>query len=435
MKDLFIADLLARDPQENSEVAMYGWVASVRKFKKISFFTLCDSTGKIEVLTDNTRLPRDFQAEQSVLVQGKIGAAEKYGNKRIAADSVTVVGTVDKALSPTPRSDFDAFDAKYTNYVQENKHLFIRNPKIMATVKAHEIVKSAVCKWFASRRFTEITAPILTPVLLYSEDTGIKVNVNRQEVFLTQCAAFYLESAVHAFERVYTIGPSFRGAESVSPRHLTEYWHVKAEVAFCSFEEMFSLVESLLTFVAEEVAPQSEAIVGALGIEPIWEEMHKTPFPRISYREAIRLCNENGIEAEFGRSLGGKAENFLTEYFRAPVWVTHNARSIEGFPYKVCAFDDALTYTADLIGSCGGGEILGIADKITDYDELQERLREKGKDKDENYAWYKELRRYGTVPHCGVGMGLERLVRWLFRLPHVREAIPFPRVMRRKMYP
>ncbi len=435
MKELFIKDVLHNQFIIGQTVELYGWVASVRVHKSHLFFDLEDSTGRIQVIVNTNIINVRIKPEQSIMVLGSLMLNSKSKKYEIVAKSVQIIGDVTLPLSPAPRSDFDIFDNRYTNYVQQNRHLFIRNSKVCAVLKARDYVKTAVCNWFKEKNFTEITAPILTGVLLYDNSTGIPVRVNNQDLFLTQCVAFYLESAVHAFERVYNIGPSFRGAESVSPRHLTEYWHVKAEIAFCPFEDMFSMVESLINSIVEEVMPLSHEIYKALEIKPIIKNIQKIPYPRISYCDAIKLCKSQGIDVAFGKSLGDRAEAFLTEYFDSPLWVTHNARSIEGFPYKICEFDDRLTYTADLIGNCGGGEILGIADKITDYNELSERLAEKGKSNETGYEWFKELRNYGTVPHCGIGMGLERLIKWIYKLSHVREAIPFPRSIGRKIYP
>ncbi|MBR2444420.1 MAG: hypothetical protein IKB27_03370 [Clostridia bacterium] len=435
MKEYYIKDLLNKGIGGSEVYTVYGWVNSIRRSKKHTFLDVCDSSGKIQIVASNDLVPENLKLEQSLMVEGLLRENRKKLRAEIEAHAIEIIGDVDKLLSPSPRSTFDIFDNKYVNYVQENRHLFIRNSKVMAALKARDLVKRAVHKWFYSQNFTEITAPILTPVLLYTEDTGISVNVNEQNLFLTQCVAFYLESAVHAFERVYNIGPSFRGAESISPRHLTEYWHVKAEIAFVTFEETFGIVEDLISSVARSVLDEGKELCSILGTKGAFEEALKVPFPRIRYDYAIRLCNENGIDVEFGKSLNSRAEAFLTEYFNSPVWVTHNPRTIEGFPYKICKDDNRLTYTADLIGSLGGGEILGIADKITDYDELTVRMEEKNKESNHGYDWFRELRNYGTVPHCGIGMGLERLIKWLFELPHVREAIPFPRSIGRKIYP
>ena len=433
MKKLYVQALA--DLDVGTSVTLLGWIANKRTSKRTVFLDVCDSTGCIQVVCDKNDTVSKIKPEQSVQVVGTISTNPITGSREVQLTSISIIGDVSRNLSPSPRSKFDAFDLSYTDLVQTNRHLYIRNPKVMAAMKARSLVLRAVHNWFRSNGYIEITAPIVTPVLLYSEDTGIAVNVNDQDLFLTQCVGFYLESAVHAFEKVYNIGPSFRGKESISKRHHTEYWHIKAEVAFCSFEEFFSVVESLVSSVVKEVEPYSEEIAQQLGTNGFCRDGLNTPFPRITYRDAIKLLNENGIPVEFGKSINDIAEDFLAEYFKSPVWITHNARSIEGFPYKIVEDENEVTYTADLIATNGFGEILGIADKITDVSELEIRLREKGKDIDPPYEWFKELRTYGTVPHCGLGMGVERLIRWLFQLPHVRDAMPFPRSMGRKIYP
>lgn len=261
--------------------------------------------------------------------------------------------------------------------------------------------------------------------------------VNNQDLFLTQCVGFYLESAVHGLEKVYNIGPSFRGKESVSKRHLTEYWHIKAEQAFCSFDEFFLVVEDLVSSITKEVMGFLECseITNVLGTGGFCSDAIKTPYPRITYTEAIELLKSNNYDVEFGKSINSAGEEFLSNYFKVPFWITYNARSIEGFPYKIDTDNIELTKTADLIATRGFGEILGIADKIESRGELEIRMKEKGKDLDLQYEWFKEIRDYGTIQHCGLGMGLERLVRWLFQLPHVREAVAFPRSMGREIYP
>lgn len=435
MKIIYISDVIARKDIEYN-VTLFGWISSKRVSKNYMFLDLVDSTGSIQIVCDTEQFnPSLYKAEQSVKVTGQICKNTSNNTIEVQASSLEVLGDVNKVLSPSPRSNFDAFDTKFTNYVQEYRHLFIRNPQVMAALKARHLVLGAVHNWFRKNGFIEITAPILTPVLLYDEDTGIPANVNGQDVFLTQCVGFYLESAVHAFEKVYNIGPSFRGKESISKRHLTEYWHIKAEMAFCPFDEFFTVIEDLISSIIAEVEPHSEEICKTLKTGGFCNDGLKPPFPRITYREAIELLSKNGYDVKFGQSINDIGEDFLADYFKSPVWITYNARNIEGFPYTIVENDPEVTYTADLIATNGFGEILGIADKIQNISELETRLKEKGKNTNPEYGWFKELREYGTVQHCGVGMGVERLIRWLFQLPHVREAMPFPRSMGRKIYP
>lgn len=430
MKEIYVKDLIK---WIDKDVELLGWIANIRKMKNVMFIDVMDSTGKIQIVYTN--INNSLKKEQSVSVIGKV--IKQNTHIEIMAKDIKVLGDVKINLNPSPRDDFDIFNTRYTDYVQRNRHLFIRNPKVMAAMKARALVMRAVHNWFDSNGFFEVTAPILTPVLLYDIDTGIPVNVNNQDLFLTQCVGFYLESAVHGLEKVYNIGPSFRGKESVSKRHLTEYWHIKAEQAFCSFDEFFLVVEDLVSSITKEVMGFLECseITNVLGTGGFCSDAIKTPYPRITYTEAIELLKSNNYDVEFGKSINSAGEEFLSNYFKVPFWITYNARSIEGFPYKIDTDNIELTKTADLIATRGFGEILGIADKIESRGELEIRMKEKGKDLDLQYEWFKEIRDYGTIQHCGLGMGLERLVRWLFQLPHVREAVAFPRSMGREIYP
>jgi len=433
MKELYIKDLKDRI---YTNVELFGWISSKREHKNNCFLDLVDSTGKVQVVCTKSD-GEHCKKEQSVRILGKV--VENKGSFEVIAESIEILGDVKLpfTLSPSPRDNFDIFADKYVDYVQKNRHLFVRNPRVIAALKARAIVMRAVHDWFDSKGFFEVTAPILTPVLLYDTETGIPVTVNDQDIFLTQCVGFYLEAAVHALEKVYNIGPSFRGAESISKRHLTEYWHIKAEQAFCSFDEFFDVVEDLVSSITLKVKsdPECEAIVEALGTGGFCDDALNKPFPRITYTEAVELLKNNGYNVEFGKSINDIGEDFLANYFKSPVWITYNARNIEGFPYKITGENDELTMTADLIATRGFGEILGIAEKIESREELEMRLKEKGKDTNLQYEWFKEIRDFGTVQHCGLGMGLERLIRWLFQLPHVREAAAFPRSMGRDIYP
>ena len=430
MKTLYLKDIVSK---VGEEVEILGWIGYKRQTKNFFFLDVVDSTGKVQVFCQG--IDDIYKREQSVRVLGKV--VERKGTIEIIAKDVQILGDVKFQMSPYPREKFDVFGTQYVDYVQKNRHLFVRNPRVMAALKARALVMIAVHEWFDSNGFYEVTAPILTPILLYDTETGIPVKVNNQDVFLTQCVGFYLEAAVHGLEKVYNIGPSFRGMESISKRHLTEYWHIKAELAFCPFEEFFGVVEDLVSFVTRVVGenPETEAIAKELKTGGYCMDALTPPFPRITYSDAVKLLKENGYDVEFGKSINDIGEDFLADYFKSPVWITYNARSIEGFPYKIIKDDPELTLTADLIATRGFGEILGIADKIENRKELEYRLKEKGKDTNPKYEWFKQLRDYGTIQHCGLGMGLERLVRWLFQLPHVREASAFPRSMGREIYP
>lgn len=352
MKTMFIKNLIKDNSLLNQEIEIKGWITSIRRLKKQSFLTLVDSTGQIQVLISTLELNRlNLVPEQSLSICGILNHNSEKNQIELHSFKIAILGNVERTLAPHPRQRFDIFDSKYAKTIAENRHLYIRNPKLMAALKARHDVLGAVHSWFRQKGYIEITAPILTPILLYDVDTGIKAQVGKEEnIFLTQCVGFYLESAVHAFEKVYNIGPSFRGKEANTKRHLTEYWHVKAELAFCNFEEFFVEVEDMINFIVTECQKTSEDICNVLGKEFCADGL-KGPFPRITYTDAVKLLNDHNINVEYGKSINDAGEEVLSNYFHSPVWITHNHRNVEGFPYKIVEENNDLTYTADLICS------------------------------------------------------------------------------------
>jgi len=307
------------------------------------------------------------------------------------------------------------------------------NEKIMAILKFRHILTRIVHQWFHENGFIEIHAPVLTPTPLYDDRTAMSLKVHGQDVFLTQCVGFYLEQAVHAFKKIYNIGPSFRAEESRSKRHLMEYWHIKAELTFVDFEDIAATVEHFIRDISEKSIREGSELARVIGTD-MCEDGLKTPFPRIDYGKAVEWLKAQGSEMEFGKSLGSDDESLLSNRFgNTPFWVVGIPRSIEPFPYVIDSADPCRTKTADLIASRGFGELLGIAEKIHELPMLDERLTEKNKAGDARYEWLRELRQYGCVPHGGFGMGLERFIRWLLQIPHVRDTIPFHRAFGRKI--
>ena len=426
-----------------SDNILLGWVKSRRGHKNLVFLDVCDSTGFIQVVVDKDQVSNEIfeiaqkiPLESSIRVEGTI--AERVKNqitsREIVAKTIKIIGTASRNLSPQPRSNIDIFDSSLADHLLKNRHLYLRNAKVMAILRFRHVVMGVVQQWFRENGFIEITAPVLTPLPLYDDGTAISVTVDDQKIYLTQCVGFYLESAVHAFERVYNIGPSFRGEESRSKRHLMEYWHIKAEVAFGDLEDIISFVESLISYTVEHCQSESSFLIEALGTGLNIDGL-AVPFPRISYRDAVSKLKQQGVQFEFGESLGSDEEAILSSEFQTPFWVTGIPRKIEPFPYVIDQNDIEVTRTADLIASRGYGELLGVAEKITDFSMLEERMKEKGKFGNEQYDWLTELREFGCVPHIGFGMGVERLIRWLLCIPHVRDAMPFPRIFRRRVQP
>lgn len=440
MKLLNSAELLSY-VASGTRVEFCGWVKARRKYKEIVFLDVCDSAGVVQVVIDKTNeelfeLARQINQETAVKIAGILTETGRPSPpKEICVQEIEILGASTINVSPYPRSNIDIFDPRLQEQLLENRHFYLRNEKIAAILKFRYMLTRIVHQWFYENGFIEIHAPVLTPTPLYDDSTAIGLTVHEQEVYLTQCVGFYLEQAVHAFEKIYNIGPSFRAEESRSKRHLMEYWHVKAELAFVDFEDMVATVERFIRDVSEQSIRQGNEFTRVIGTEMCRDGL-KTPFPRIDYGEAIDWLKKQGSDIEFGKSLGSDEESLLSNRFgETPFWVVSIPRSIEPFPYVLNPNDPRCTKTADLIASRGFGELLGVAEKIHTLPMLDERLQEKGKGDDPRYEWLRELRQYGCVPHGGFGMGLERLIRWFLQIPHVRDTIPFHRAFGRRINP
>lgn len=438
MKVMFVRDLLAMPV--GAEIVLLGWVKSKRESKGINFLDIVDSTGCIQAVVEQAKVTEDvFDSIGRTAVEAAVevrGVLVKHGNRvrEISVRTIRVIGEAALQVSPTPRSNIDIFDPRLTSQLLSNRHLYLRNPKVMAILRFRALMMSCVRTWFEEQGFIEFDAPILTPIPLYDDSSAMKITVHDQEVFLTQCVGYYLEAAVQGLERVYNMGPSFRGEESRSPRHLMEYHHIKAEWAFADIEDTIRLVESLIAHITKTCAEKGGDILEILGTTLCTDGL-RGPFKRMSYEEAIEYLKANGFDIDYGKGLGGDEERALSALFDGPFWITGIPRVVEPFPYCIDRGNPKVTVVADLIASNGYGELLGVAEKISNISELDERLAEKGKGGDARYEWIREVHQLGCVPHAAFGMGVERMIRWLLNIPHVRDAIPFPRIFRRTIAP
>lgn len=440
MKSTYARDLF-RNAEVGSAVEFYGWVKNRRVHSRIVFLDVVDSTGTVQcvVASDHDSafsVASHVSVESAVKITGRIAIAErKQLSWELHVTAIEIVGDSTIDINPYPRSDIDINDARWQQQLLDKRHLYLRNPKVAAILRFRHLLTRIVHDWFDENGFMEIHAPVLTPTPLYDDRTPISLDVHGQNIYLTQCVGFYLESAVHSFEKIYNIGPSFRAEASRSNRHLMEYWHVKAELAFVDLEDMFGVVENFIKDVTERCLREGQEFAEILGTS-ICSDGLKAPYPRIDYAVAVEWLKSQGADCEFGRGFGPSEEDLLRQKFDdTPFWIVGIPRTIEPFPYVIDASDDRRTRTADLIASRGYGELLGIAEKINRLDMLDERLAEKGKAGDPRYEWLRELRQYGCVPHGGFGAGLERLIRWLLQVPHVRDTIPFQRTFGRKISP
>ena len=441
MKTLYIKQLYS-EKKVGLTVELLCWLKGRRHHGSVIFLDLADSTGSIQAVLSKKESRQDVfeiadkvPLESAIMVKGEVVIDAKNSKKmEIRVYHLEVIGEATINMSPQPRSDFDIFDPSLTRHLLSKRHVYLRNPKVMAIMRFRHLLMSHMRNWFNTNGFIEINAPILTPVPLYEDETAMSIIVNDERVFLTQCVGYYLEAAVHAFERVYNMGPSFRGEESRSKRHLMEYWHIKAELAFGNREDIMALVEQIIKYLTEKCHESSVELLETLGTKMCLDGL-KIPYERIDYEDAIRKLQNQGADIEFGDSLSSAEEETLSRLFKGPFWVVGIPRDVEPFPYVVDASDTRKTMVADLIASRGFGELLGVAEKIHTLEMLDERMKDKGKLGDPRYEWVREVHQLGCVPHIAFGMGVERLIRWLLNMSHVRDAIPFPRIFRRKVYP
>jgi len=416
-----------------------GWLNRRRRHGAISFLDVKNQMGQTQVVADSSVLSHEdvvtlnrLPLESGLSLLGAWRTFNGVQEFRVMQVESTYPASMTTArpsvATPKPLVAGMAIDQTL-----KERHLQIRNPITVAALKARHRVHSFIADWLRNEGYVEIHAPILTQLPLYEDKTAIGISVHGQDLFLTQCVGYYLEAAVHGLERVYNIGPSFRAEDSKSPRHLVEYWHVKVEAAWFDINNIIEFSERLVTAASEYVVTHCRDL--AADMKTNLTPVPSRPFDQISYREVIRQVRRAGGDVKFGDHIGPREEALLWEFSDRPFWVVGNPRSLEPFPYRIDPCDPEVTITADLVIPAGYGELLGVAEKITDEDELTERMLEKHKDPDGMYRWLVDIRRYGCVPHCGMGMGFERLLRWLFQARHVRDFVAFPRIFGRPYWP
>jgi len=449
MKVLYIADILKNINTEKRlpESKILGWLKSKRHLGGIIFLEIEDSTGSVKVIVERNHIELDgfntilkMPRESCVEILFKMRKVKDTLQKELIARKIKIISEATLHVDPYPRDNFtDIFNEKHSekqiDSLLKRRHLFLRNPKLKAVIKIKAILLEAIRKYLKANKFLEIDTPILTQATLYRDSNTFEVDYFGTKTYLSQCAGLYLEAALPAFEKVYTITPAFRSELSKSPRHNPEFWHAKAQLAFCNYEEMMKFVENMLYNIAKHISKKAKTELKILEVVIDLEKL-RPPYPKISYTEALNFLNKKGLNLKWGTSLNEKAEKVISHRFDKPVYVTGMPRAVEPFPYLVDDLNPRSTKTADLIATDGYGEILGIAEFIYKPDELIKRLKECGKFSEiKRFEWYLELKQYGSVPHSGFGMGVERVLRWLLKLPHVRDTFPFPRLYHRKPYP
>lgn len=436
LKSVYIEDVLD-NTSPDLQVTLLCWVKSRRCHGGIIFVELVDSTGTLQAIVRRDNICNDdFNAilhvpvESAVEIEGAI--VNTRGKREIDVLRCRIISISTLSLHPQPRVGFNIYDDARADHIAKNKAVYLREPHYMAILRFRSKVMRLVREWFEEKHFMEFDAPILVRAPLYDDSTAMAIDIKGQDAFLSQCAGFYLEAAAMAFERVYNMGPSFRGEESRSKRHLKEYWHIKAELAFGGREDIIGLVEELLVYLYTHIPSICRKELDFLEVG-LRDEEFKTPYPRITYEDAVAYVQSKGSDTTLGLGVSSKDEAELSKLYTSPFWIIGIPRTIEPFPYVIDEDNPTVTKVADLIAPRGYGELCGVAEKIFTSRMLQERMGEKNKLHDDRYNFVKDVHNAGCVPHIAFGMGFERLLRWLLDIPHVRDTIPFPRAAGRRI--
>jgi asparaginyl-tRNA synthetase len=415
-------------------VTLRGWLHNRRSSGKIHFLTLRDGTGFIQCVMSKQAVGEDafkqadhLAQESAIIVEGTVRADSRApGGFEVDVTRLEVVSE-SQNYPITPKEHG-------VDFLMDRRHLWIRSPRQQAVLRVRHEVINAVRDFFNERGFILADTPIFTPSACEGTTTLFPVQYFDDETaFLTQSGQLYNEANAMALGKVYCFGPTFRAEKSKTRRHLTEFWMVEPEMAYATLDDVMDLAEDLVTSVVKRVLERRQAELKVLERDTSKLEKVTAPFPRISYDEAVAILKKKGLPFEWGGDFGAPDETALSEEFDRPVCVHRYPSAVKAFYMKPDPERPDVALCVDVLAPEGYGEIIGGGQRLDDYDTLLQRIKEHELPQ-EAFEWYLDLRRYGSVPHGGFGMGIERVVSWICGLEHLREAIPYPRMLYR-IYP
>ncbi len=411
-------------------VTIRGWLHSRRSSGRIHFLTVRDGTGLLQAVLskqavgDETFEQADHVGQEtSLVVTGAVRAdARAPGGYELDVATLDVVGrSSDYPITPKEHG---------VDYLLDRRHLWIRSRRQAAILRVRHEVIDAIRDYLNGQGFVLTDTPIFTPAACEGTTTLFPVQYFDRTAYLTQSGQLYVEATAMALGKVYCFGPTFRAEKSKTRRHLTEFWMVEPEMAYATLDDATDLAEALVAAVVARVLDRRRAELDVLERDTTPLERVRAPFPRISYDEAAAILKERGLPFEWGGDFGGPDETALAEHFDRPVAIQRFPSAIKAFYMKPDPDRPELSLSVDLLAPEGYGEIVGGGERLDDFDLLLERIQAHDLPQ-ESFEWYLDLRRYGSVPHAGFGMGIERMVAWICGIEHVRETIPFPRMLYR----
>jgi asparaginyl-tRNA synthetase len=422
------------DRHVDREVEITGWVQTTRSHGKIGFVVVRDGTGVVQCVVAKKEVDEATWERFSTLAQEttvRITGLARADHRAPGGHELTVSGldvifpTVDEyPIQPKEHG---------IEFLLDHRHLWLRSAQQRAGLRIRDEVEMGIHQFFYERDFVRIDTPILSGAIGESAGTLFETDYFGEKAYLAQTGQLYVEAAAAAFRKVYCFGPTFRAEKSKTRRHLTEFWMVEPEVAFADSDDNMRLQEEFVTYLVQRAVANCAEELEVLERDPKALENVKPPFPRVSYTDAIAFLQEQGHEIEWGEDLGAPDEAAISEQHDRPVFVYNYPKAAKAFYMKENPDDPRTVLCDDLLAPEGYGEIIGGSQREDDYDRLLERIREEGLP-EEPYRWYLDLRKYGSFPHSGFGLGLERTVAWITGRRHIREFIAFPRMINR-LYP
>ncbi len=407
------------------EVELRGWIYRTRTVGGKVFVVLRDATGVLQVtVTKGEVRPEQFEAAAKALIESAVKAfgtvvqdKRAPGGYELRAMDVQVLSFAEKYPITEDQSE---------EFLLDVRHLWVRSKRMTQVFRVRHTVVGAIHAYFRGQGFWEVQPPIITPAGSEGGSTLFEMDYFGRKAYLTQSWQLYAEALALAMEKVYYVGPSFRAEKSRTTRHLTEYWHAEMEQCWVGMDEGIRHAEGVISHACQRVAEERPDEVRAFGRTPDFLKAVSPPFERVRYDDALKILKEKGLEVEWGKDLRTFEERALTEGKSKPIVVTHYPRVSQAFYKRRDPQDPRYVLGFDVIAGDDVGEIVGGSERETDLEYLKQAIVDSGEDP-KNYDWYLDTRRYGNVQHAGFGMGVERLIQWICKLGHIRDAIPFPR--------
>ncbi len=430
-----VSDILKGDYKDGVEVKVRGWIYTSRSSGGIQFLELRDGSGVIQCTLNKRNLDESIYTqveklpiESALELKGKV----KHDSRAPGSWEIRVnnIGTVYEAKPNYPIVKKE----QGLEFLMDNRHLWVREPRLQNIFQIRSKFLEAAREWFINNGYTECHSPMFMTASVEGGSTLFNVEYfDRKGVYLSQSWQLYAEAMISTLGKIYTIAPSFRAEPSRTRRHLSEFWHLEVEEPWTDLSGIQDVGDRLVCYIANTLGNDEPEKVLKAGGNPNYLLSLEPPFPRIKYDEAVDIVQKEGVEMYWGDDFGWQQEGPLTEQFETPFWVVGFPSGIKPFYHMPDPDRPEITKSSDLLAPEGYGEIIGGGQRVHDYEQLYQRTIDDGLDPS-NYAWYMDLRKWGTIPHSGFGLGIERVLMWMLKLEHIRDTIPFPRDMRR-VYP